>query len=90
MRTKLTRWLLASSIASATLLGVPTIAAAQPVERDHRRVPPGPREAPPPPKLERVEPRAGFVWIRGRWDWRAGNWDWVPGHWERAHANVRR
>ena len=74
-----------------------TLAFAQPATRDHRRVPPpprqapvpviaGPTEAPPSPREEKVAARAGFVWAAGHWDWRANKWDWVAGHWERERA----
>ena len=90
MRSQLYRWLVTSGLATATLVGIPTVASAQPDVRDHRhhdhdhdRDDGPPREAPPPPREERAALRAGFTWQSGRWDWRHGKWEWLPGHYEK-------
>ncbi len=97
MRVRLNRWLLPMGLATATLLGTVSTAAAQPVVRDHRgprdhtHQPAGaPREAPPAPRAERQgAQRRGFVWVSGHWDWNGGRWEWSSGRWERERRGRR-
>ncbi|MDQ3366099.1 MAG: hypothetical protein M3680_11800 [Myxococcota bacterium] len=97
MRVRLNRWLLPIGLATATLVGTVSTAAAQPVVRDHRgprdrvRQPDGPpREAPPAPRAERQGgQRRGFVWVSGHWDWNGGRWQWTSGRWEREQRGRR-
>jgi hypothetical protein len=76
-------------------VGIPSIAAAQPVVRDHRHgggndnKDSKPTSAPPELKVETVTAKKGFVWVGGHWDWTNGAWAWTDGHWEKVRRGKR-